>query len=88
VSKRRSDALQALVAELADARDLVGDYSHEREEAQREFVAARQVLDTANERLKAAEGRVADTDEAIRIIQRRDDIGDDVVAALVERAAR
>jgi hypothetical protein len=88
VSKKRSDALQALVAELVDADRAIAVARDAEEEAQREFIAARQVLDAALARTKAAVGRRTITNDALRLIQTRDEIGDDVVQALAERAAR
>lgn len=88
MSKKRSDALTALVAELADADRDVASERHLEEEAQQEFVAARQVLDAAVARSKAAVGRRTITHDALKLIQTRDEIADDVVAALLERANR
>jgi hypothetical protein len=77
VSKKRSDALQALVAELVEADRTIAVARDAEEEAQREFVAARQVLDGALARTKAAVGRRTITNDALRLIQTRDEIGDD-----------
>lgn len=88
MSKKRSDALQALVAERADLdREIVAATELE-EEARRESIAARQVLDDRASRRKAIEERRAATNDALRIIQLRDDVSDETVAALAARAAR
>lgn len=85
---RRSDALTALVAEVADLdRDIAARRERE-DDARREFVAARQALDTAAAAVSAAEKRRVATTSALDLIASRDDVSDETVAALLERAAR
>lgn len=86
MTKKRSDALQALVAEVVDLGAVV-DQSRDTEEVARQgFVASRQILDAARERLTVAERRLATTEEALRIIQQRDDVSAETIGALLERA--
>jgi hypothetical protein len=85
---KRSDALTALIAEIVDLdRELTLALGVE-EEARIEFVTARQLLDTRQGERKRLEERRQITRDALGIIQGRDVVSDDVVAALMERARR
>lgn len=86
MSKKRSDALQALVAEVVD---LEADIEHarEREETARiEFTAAQQVLANYRDKRAALEERRTITSRALSLIQERDLITDETVDALKVRA--
>lgn len=85
---RRSDALQALVVEVVDLdRDIVEARGQE-DFARQESVAARAALDVARGRREALEGRRTTTAAALQLIQDRDEVSEDTVAALMVRAAR
>lgn len=85
MSKKRSDALTALVAEVVDLR---AEYQHaldQENEARSEWTAARQVVDSATATRTQADERLTATREALGIVQRRDEVADDVVEALIAR---
>lgn len=87
MSRKRSDALQALVAEVVD---LAADLAQARdleEHARQEFVAARQVLDLEAQKRQAIEDRLENTEQALGIIQARDEVSDETLTALRQRAA-
>jgi uncharacterized protein YPO0396 len=87
MTKKRSDALQALIAEVADL-DVDITLARTAEEAARvESTAARQALDHEIGNRTTLEARRAATQKALDIIQTRDAISDDVVEALATRAA-
>ncbi len=88
MSKKRSDALQALIAEVVDLDSEITVASEAEEEARAEFVTARQALDTCRAKREAAEARRSATQKALAIIQERDQVADETVAALSDRAAR
>ena len=85
---RRSDALTALVAEVADADTAVEIARQAEEVARRESIAARQSLDNAAMATRDAIARYDTTREALGLIAARDAVGDDTVEALIERARR
>lgn len=85
MSKKRSDALTALITEQVD---LEGEYrsrAEAEEDFNREAIAARQALDIAMEKRKAANQRLEHTKEAISILMIRDEVSRETVDALVER---
>lgn len=86
--RKRSDALQALVGEVADLAAELERARDTEELARVEFVAARQALDTESGKRKAIESRLQDTEQALAIIQMRDAVSDETLAALRARAAR
>lgn len=88
MSKKRSDALQALIAELVDAEQTVALLEAAEEEARQESVAARQALDAAATRTREAVGRRRATSDALGIIQARDAVSDETVDALRARVQR
>lgn len=88
MSKKRSDALTALIAEVVDiGREITRARANE-DEARVDFTFARQQLDTRAAATEALVLREKATREALQIVQRRDEIADDVVDTLIERASR
>lgn len=85
MSKKRSDALQALIVEAVDVRREIERAREVEGAARTEFTFARQQLDIPTAERVALEARETATREAITIIQGRDDVSDDVVAALIAR---
>jgi len=86
MSTRRSDALQALVAEWIDADTTVDDHRAAEDVARTEYVAARQALDLAAGRTKDAIARRDTTGQALALIATRDEISEDTLDALKARA--
>lgn len=86
MSKKRSDALTALVAEVVDIRRDEMEAEHFEETARVEYVAANEALENARRQRRALTGRLEVTRNALTIIQQRDDISDETVEALLERA--
>lgn len=85
---RRSDALQVLVEEVVALERDIAQACGIEEEARQESVAARAALDAARGRREALEGRRATTATALKLIQGRDEVSEDTVAALMVRARR
>ncbi len=88
MTTRRSDALQALAGEIAEMEASIVTARSLEEEARREHIAARQVLDDRRGDRERLEERQAATRKAMQIIQERDGVSDETVDALVARAAR
>lgn len=87
MSKKRSDALQALVAEVVDLDAEILVARDGEDEARRESVAARQALDLKAQKRQELEERRSATQKALDIIKARDLISDETIVALAERAA-
>lgn len=85
MSRKRSDALLSLVAEAVELGHDLEAAESAVQEATREFIAARQTLDEKKARRDHVGERLATTEEALGLIQSRDDISADTVAALRSR---
>lgn len=85
MSKKRSDALQALIGEVVE---IESDLTRARECEETARVAAteaRQALDIERGLREAVEARLAETNRALRIIAERDEVSEDTLAALRAR---
>lgn len=88
MSARRSDALQALAQEVAELTAAVRVAAADEDEARQEAAAARQALDLKRAARERLEKRAAVTRDALDLVAKRDEVADDVVDALIARAAR
>lgn len=87
MSKKKSDALQALIAEVVELDRSILVALEEEEQARLTFVAARQELDSRQGTRTSAEENRKQTQRALDIIASRDSIGEDVIATLKVRAS-
>ena len=88
MTKRRSDALQALVREVADLDRDIGVAREQENAARQESVFARQQLDNASTARQRLEDHRRVTREALQLLQGRDDVADETVEALLSRESR
>lgn len=88
MSKRRSDALTALITEIVDGDAQIASALEVEEVAYREHVAAEEAWQMHRDRRGALEQRVKETGRALAIIASRDNIADDVIEALKGRLRR
>ncbi len=80
------NAFDALIAEILGFDHAITMALLEEQEARDRATAARQALDEAMGRRVTLEGRRKATEAALRSIQVRDGVGDDVVVQLLERS--
>jgi hypothetical protein len=83
--RKKGDALQALIAEQVDLEVEYDSKIDIEQEASRESIAARQVLDTAIEKRRAVNQRLEHTKEAVSILMIRDEVSRETIDALLGR---
>lgn len=83
---RWSDSLSILIAEVVDTDGVVNACRADEDLAKQDFIVARQALDAASAKTKAAVSRHEATVEALDTIARRDDISTETLQTLISRA--